>query len=271
MRRLLVPLAVALVVVLGGCRVDVAVDISANADGSGTITVTAVADKAVVDQAPGLSRDIRFSDAVKAGWKLTPPVDLPDGGQRVVLTHGFTTPAQATALLRSINGPGGPLHDVAMARTADGQRITVRLTGRLQVEGGLETFADPAMLASIGAMPWADELAAAAVDPTAAVTITVRAKLPGSVQTTGKLADGVATWNVPIGGAATQLTTTATTTIKQPSDNRSWWRLLSNASLIAMVLWVLAASAVLVAVTVARRRREQRRLVLMANRVRDRL
>ena len=63
MRRALIVLFVML---LAGCRVDTTVDITMGQDGSGHITVTAIADAGVVEQAPGLKDDLRFDDLVRA-------------------------------------------------------------------------------------------------------------------------------------------------------------------------------------------------------------
>src|SRR5262249_16716884 len=106
MRRALIVLSV---IVLAACRVDTTVDITMGQDGSGKITVTAVADAGVVSQAPGLADDLRFDDAEKAGWTVTAPTPTSDGGLKVELTHPFANPEEATALLQSINGSGGPL------------------------------------------------------------------------------------------------------------------------------------------------------------------
>ena len=114
MRRLLALVVVALA--LTACKVDATVDVAVKADGTGVITLTAVADADVVAQAPGLAEDLRFDDAIAAGWVLTPPAATDTGGLQVVLTHEFATVEEATALLQSINGAGGPLHDVVLTR-----------------------------------------------------------------------------------------------------------------------------------------------------------
>ena len=77
MRRGLIVIAV---IFLAACHVDTTVDIKMHSDGSGTITVTAIADADVVNQAPGLADDLRFDDAVAAGWTVTGPTSTSDGG-----------------------------------------------------------------------------------------------------------------------------------------------------------------------------------------------
>ena len=45
---------------------------------------------------------------------MTGPTATDDGGLQVELTHTFANPEEATALLQSINGSGGPLHGVVL-------------------------------------------------------------------------------------------------------------------------------------------------------------
>ncbi|HVE19150.1 MAG TPA: hypothetical protein VNB52_08695, partial [Ilumatobacteraceae bacterium] len=156
MRRALIVIAV---MVLSSCHVNATVDISMSADGSGRITVTAVADADVVKKAPGLADDLRFDDAKAAGWTVTPPTSTDDGGLQVELNHPFANPEEATALLQSINGSGGPLHGVTLTRVVSNAGTTVSLAGSLRIDG-MAAFADPDVLAAVGATPYAEEVVA---------------------------------------------------------------------------------------------------------------
>ena len=60
-RRVLAVLA--LVVVLASCRLDAAVDVSVDADGSGTVALTVTVDADVVAQVPGLAGALNLDDA----------------------------------------------------------------------------------------------------------------------------------------------------------------------------------------------------------------
>ena len=177
MRRALIVIAV---MVLSPCHVNATVDISMGDDGSGRITVTAVADADVVKKAPGLADDLRFDDAKAAGWTVTPPTGTDDGGLQVELTHPFANPEEATALLQSINGSGGPLHNVTMSRVVRDVGTTMLLAGSLRIDG-MAAFADPDVLAAVGATPYAEEVVASGQGPSQAVAVTVRAALPGKI------------------------------------------------------------------------------------------
>jgi len=243
------------VVLLASCQVDTSVDISMDQDGSGHITLTAVADADVVAQAPGLADDLRFDDAEAAGWTVTPPAPTSTGGLKVELTHSFATPEEATALLQSINGSGGPLHNVVVTRTVDEDGTTVSLKGSLRIDG-LAAFADPDVLAAIGATPYADQVVASTAGPNDAVHVTVEAHLPGKItSTSGTAAVNGVSWLVPLDGSQVDMATTAV----DDHGIAKIWGMASNVALIALVVWCALAAAFIAWVVRQRRRRNHRR------------
>lgn len=258
MRRAFALLVAALA--LTACKVDTTVDVKVNADGTGVITLTAMADADVVAQAPGLAEDLRFDDAVAAGWLLTPPAATESGGLQVVLTHPFATVEEATALLASINGPGGPLHDAVITRTVTDDDITTAVAGTLRVDGGIDAFADPDVLAAIGGSPYADNIAATNLRPTDVVTFTLTADLPGEPATpaTGPTAadEQSLKWSVPLDGTSADLATTSVLAQGTPS---SVWGTVATIALIALVAWCVIAVAFIAFVARARKLRDQRR------------
>lgn len=246
----------ALAVVLLGvlctaCRVDVNVDVAMKADGSGVVTLTAVADADIVKQAPGLGTDLRFDDLEAAGWVIAGPAPTPTGGMQVTLSHPFQTPAQGTALLADLNGPGGPLTGLTLARVRNSNSTTYSFNGTLQVTGGLDAFTDPDLLAAVGATPYTSQLAAANVQPSAAIGITVRATLPGRVQSNSAGSGAGLAWTVPFDGSA--VTVAAAT---QQNDHRNVWaRPVAKGALIALIAWAVIAVCFIGYVLLARRRR----------------
>lgn len=58
-----------------------------------------IADKDVVDQAPNIVDDLRFDDAVAAGWVVVRPNKTADGGLQVSLNHTFDNAEQAGCCL----------------------------------------------------------------------------------------------------------------------------------------------------------------------------
>jgi hypothetical protein len=261
-------LLIAALAVLAGCRVDVGIDVQMSQNGSGTITVTAVADAAVVAAAPGLADDLRLDDVRAAGWAVEGPTATADGGLQLKLKHTFSTPEQATALLASINGPDGPLDAVLLSRDATESAITYTVSGKAGLEAGLASFADPELLAAAGAELYAAQIREADVDPTEAVTVTLTMRLPGEVEsTTGEQGMGgmldeapdstvapYLTWSVPTDGSSADLATTT----RESLERGGIWSPLASVALVALIAW-LVLSVVLIALVVRRRRRVRRR------------
>ncbi|CAB4363037.1 MAG: hypothetical protein F2681_07185 [Actinobacteria bacterium] len=257
MRRALLLIVAALT--LAACKVDATVHITMRPDGGGSIALTVVADQQVVQQAPGLAADLKFDDATAAGWQVDGPTDTADGGVEVTLTHDFTTAEEATALLRSLNGNGGPLHDVAITRTVTTQKLTTALTGALRVEGGVDAFADPDVLAAIGGSPYADNIAATGLGPNDVITFTITADLPGEATTPGvgtKATGGGLTFTVPMDGTTVDLGSVFTQQQGRPSTG---WGLIAKIAFGLLIAWLVLAAAFILFVANARRKRAMRR------------
>ena len=280
-------LALACVLILTSCRVDVAVDVDMAQNGSGRVMVTVDADAAVVTQAPGLADDVRLGDVRAAGWSTDGAVATPSGGLQLVLTRSFDTPEQGTAILATLNGPSGPLQAIALTRSATDTSITTGLSGSLRVDGGLDAFADPDLLAVVGATPWAENITEAGLTTDRAVSITFRATLPGEVVTTtaegrspaaldGAALDGAALggappddstvttgatgattliWTPPLDGSQVDLASTTSYSLERGGI----WSVLSSLALLALVAWVLASIVVIGWVARAHHRRAGRR------------
>ena len=261
MRRLLALLVAALA--LTACKIDATVAVVVEPDGSGTIALTIVADADVVTQAPGLAEDLRFDDAIAAGWELEGPTATEAGGLTVTLTHSFATVEEATVLLQSVNGSGGPLHDAVLSRIVEGDTVTTSLTGNIRVEGGMDAFADPDVLAAIGGSPYADDIAATGQRPADVVTFTMTADLPGSVTaaTPGSAAatDGPFTWTVPLDGTTADIATTTVYTGSTDDGGDGIWGTIATVALVALIIWCVLAVAFIAFVAKARRAKAQRR------------
>ena len=263
MRRLAALAAGACAVLsMSACRVDSVLTVRIERDGSGTVVLEAVADAAVVQAAPGLAEDLRLDDAVAAGWTAEGPTPTDDGGLRIVLTRTFATIDEATVLVQSVSGPDGPLRDVSLVRTGgigpdglpDGSDATVELRGALGIEGGLDAFADEALLAAVGATPYANELAAANVEPSEAVSFRLDIDARGEVVAgaeNAENADGIVRWTTPLDGSTSDLATT----FRFNGSSGSGWSTVSSLALTGLVAWCIAAVALIAVVSRARKRR----------------
>lgn len=244
--------SIAAVVVLSSCRVDSNITLAVKPNGSGNISVVITADKDIVAKANGLKADIRTDDLVAAGWKVVGPTDTNDGGLTITLTHDFMGPAEATTLLGQISGTRGPLHEMVITRTGKDTNSTYTLAGRLEVNGGLQAFADDATLNLLGSAPYAADVQAAGLDLGDAVGITFNAILPGEVNnTTGQAANGVISWRVPMDGTPTSLATSVTNVDIASSISRFAKVLVLG----LLYLWIIASVILIFMVLRARNRR----------------
>ena len=247
--------ALAACTALASCRVESNVALRVNANGSGSVSVTVTADKDIVDKVPGLAGDVRVDDLKRAGWKVQGPSPTKSGGLAVTLVHPFRTPAGATAVLAQVNGARGPLHDLVLTRTGKDVDSTWKLTGRLEVTGGLSAFADDAAIRLLGGAPYAAEVQAKGLDLGDAVGIDFALSVPGQVQTsTGTESNGTITWSVPMDGTATDIATTVRNTDVAASVSRVGRHVL----LALLVLWIVAVGVLALMVARARGRRENR-------------
>jgi hypothetical protein len=243
------------IVALAACKVDATVDITIGPDGTGSVTVTAVADAEVVQQAPGLAGDLHFDDAKAAGWTVDGPTATPDGGLRVVLTHPVTSAADATNVLNSLGPPfvGMNLDRVV---TDGGDGATTTLTGQLALTGGFDAFADADLLGAVGGSPYAAQITASGATPATALSVTLRATVAGTVEdTNGREEQAARVWTAPLDGSAADVRLVA----RQSPSGGGFWSIASTVLLVLLVLWLAAATVFIVSVVRARARRAQRR------------
>lgn len=224
------------VAALAGCRVDLNVDLTVEPDGTGTITLVATADAEVIAAVPTLAEELVTEDIVAAGWTIEGPTTLPDGGLTMTLSHGFTSDAEATNLLNSL---GPPFNQMAVTRNTSGEDTTTRLTGLLGLPDGFESFADEDLIAAVGSVPFADQIAASGATPESSINAVIRAELPGRIdeaETNGtELGDNRLEWRVPTDGTILDWRAVS---VQSPGDDRWWARPLSVIALVALVAWV---------------------------------
>ena len=244
--------ALAACVVLASCRVESRIALEVEPNGSGTVSVAVTADKDIVDKVPGLAADVRVDDLKKAGWTVDGPSPTKAGGLTVTLRRRFDTPAQATAVLAQVNGSRGPLHDLALTRAGKDVDSTWKLTGRLEVNGGLSAFADDAALDLLGGAPYAAEVEAAGLDLGDAIGIDFTLSMPGKVESsTGTASGSTIEWKVPTDGSALDVATVTRNTDVAASVSRVGRHVL----LALLVLWIVAVAVLALMVAQSRNRR----------------
>ena len=230
-------------------------------DGTGTVTVAAVADAELVSQVPDLVDDLRLDDAIANGWEVAGPTALDGGGMSITLTHPYHSAEELASVLNSI---GPPLTDMQAARTTDpadpNGPTTNAIDGTLVLPNGYESFADAALVEAVGGQPFGDQIAASGLTPSEAMSFTFRVSLPGelvSSETGTEVGNGVIEWKAPLDGTSVDL---LTQTVQRPAGSgNSWARPLSNVALVLFVGWLVISVAFIVFVAVARRGKRRRR------------
>jgi hypothetical protein len=249
---------------LTACRLDATVDVVIGPDGTGTVTVHAVADAELAGKVPGLVDDLRFEDAVAAGWTVDGPATTDTGAVEVTLTHGVSSPEELANVLNSI---GPPFTSMAAARTTVDEQTTNAIDGTLTLPDGFQSFADADLVAAVGGLPFEEEFREAGTTPPESMSVTFRVSLPGElVSSTGtEVEPDVFQWTAPLDGSSIQ---TMTQTVQRPAEGGSWAGPLATAALIALIVWIVLAVAFVAFVLGARRKRAQRRRMRAAARYR---
>jgi len=242
---------------LSACRLDVAVSVEMEPDGTGVVTLDAVADAGLIEQVPTLIDDLRLDDAIANGWVTGGPILQPDGGATLTLTHDFNSAEELANVLNSI---GPPFLGMEAARTPEGEQTTNAVNGDLILVNGFESFADNDLIQTVGGVPFAEQFAANGAVPSEVMSVTFRVDLPGeliSSETGTDVGDGVFEWQAPLDGTSLNV---FTSTVQRPAPaGGSWAGPLSMIALVLLVAWVVAAAAFIMFVTVARRKKQRRR------------
>ncbi len=206
---------------------------------------------------PTLADELATDDIVAAGWIIDGPTSLPDGGLTVTLTHEFSSDDEATNLLNSL---GPPFSDMIVTRNTTGDDATNRVSGLLGLPDGFASFADDDLVAAVGSLPFADQIATAEATPESSIGAVIRVELPGIVDTDetngARLDESRYEWTVPTDGSVLDMRAVS---VQSPGDDRWWARPLSIVALVALVAWVSFMTIFIGYVVWARWQRSRRR------------
>lgn len=254
MRRLWATAALlALVALTAACQVEVDIDVTVDDTGASVVTLTAVADAAVMAQVPRLADDVAVDDLKAVGWEVDGPTRTDDGGLRIELRREVATLEALETVLAEL---GAPLDDLRVERSDEFARTSWQVTGRSRLSDGTAGLIDPEALAVLGAAPFATDLTDAGLDLADVVDLELRLQLPGDlVRTTGETIDGVITWTLPVDG--TQVTLDAFS--ERTDRGADVARTAADIVRFILVVWVLVAATFVTWVLVARRRRRRAR------------
>jgi hypothetical protein len=193
-RRPLLSLLLPLALATSACRIDTAVTVAVDEDGSGRVTVAVDLDAEATRRLPDLDEDgtsgvadlaalVRTDDLAAAGWTVDEPVEDDDGGVALAISRPFGTPDEADRILAELTGPDGALRHLDVSRTASFGRTELGFSGTADLSGGLEAFGDDELAAVLDGEPLGEDAAAieegAGVPLSEAVTVEITADLAG--------------------------------------------------------------------------------------------
>jgi len=127
---------VAVLVLLGGCRVDATVEARVHEAG-GTVTARFTLDREAVAILGGaVGEGAQTSDLSQAGWRITPVRPTEGGGARVELSKDFHRAGDLGVVIGELAGPAGPLQGFRLDRRRSFARAGFRLRGTADLGPG---------------------------------------------------------------------------------------------------------------------------------------
>ena len=127
---------VALVFVLGGCRVDTTVEARIDEAG-GTVTARFTLDREAVAILGGaVGEGAQTSDLSQAGWEVSPVEPVEGGGARVEVSKDFHRAEDLGVVMGELAGPAGPLQGFRLDRRRSFTGATYRVRGTADLGPG---------------------------------------------------------------------------------------------------------------------------------------
>lgn len=175
-----------LVLVLAACKVDATVTVEVTGDGTGQVSVVVDADTTAVTALGSLEEQLRTADLVAAGWTVDGPIIEGGGSHVITATKPFDHPDRLAPVLDEVFGPTA-ISDVHLVRDREFAKTTWRLSGKIDLSGGLQLLTDSDLAEALDGLPFARtdaelmELAGCAdssCDPADAFVLTMVATMP---------------------------------------------------------------------------------------------
>ena len=166
------------------CRVDTAVEVDIDDDGSGEVTVVFSADADAVARVPELAEGLRLNDVRDAGWAVDGPISRADGGVEIRAVKEFESSSQLPAVLAEVAGEDVIFSEVALEQTRSFAESAYEFGVVVDPAPPVETFSDSA-LADIFGEPFGrplEDLIAEAGRPQDSLGLQFSLTLPDSDQ-----------------------------------------------------------------------------------------
>ena len=138
-------LVAALTVLAAACRVDTAVEVNVDDDGSGAVSVVFTADADAVARVPELAGGLRLDDVRDAGWAVDGPISRSDGGVEVRAVKEFESASQLPAVLAEIAGRDVIFSEVVLQQTRSFAESAYEFDVVIDPTPPIEAFSDGAL------------------------------------------------------------------------------------------------------------------------------
>ena len=147
-------LVAGLAVLAAACRVDTAVEVDIDDDGSGEVTVVFSADADAVARVPELAEGLRLNDVRDAGWAVDGPISRAGGGVEIRAVKKFESSSQLPAVLAEIAGEDVIFSGLALEQTRSFAESAYEFSVVIDPTPPVETFSDSALAEIFGGQPF---------------------------------------------------------------------------------------------------------------------
>lgn len=137
-------MAAAAILAVSGCQADAFVKVRVDEHGAGQVAVTVTLDR---EAAQRLGKGLDPAGLAKAGWRVTGPAPMANGGAEIKATKPFANPAQAEQALAEL---GGGVRGFAIARTSTLVRNRTSVHGSVDLSDWAAVVSDPGLTAKLG-------------------------------------------------------------------------------------------------------------------------
>ncbi|MYH72273.1 MAG: hypothetical protein F4153_06825 [Acidimicrobiia bacterium] len=150
-----VALLVVLLMGLAACQVDIEVGIGFNEDGSGLVTVDVALDQEAVALAPDITSLLLIDDIEDpaSGWSYNDPRIDDQGRTSFSASKPFGSVEQLESVLSEIFGSEEVFRDFTFERATSFAQTDYRVTGVVDLSGGMDLFTDPQLTERLGGEP----------------------------------------------------------------------------------------------------------------------
>ncbi len=147
-------LVAAVAVLAAACRVDTAVQVAVNDDGSGVVTVVFTADADAVARVPELAEGLRLDDVRDAGWAVNGPISHSDGGVEIRAVKAYASSSQLPVVLAEVAGEGVIFSDLILEQTRSFAESAYEFSLVIDPTPPVEAFSDNALAAIFDGQPF---------------------------------------------------------------------------------------------------------------------